>query len=583
MHAHESARAALESWLSAQHLAPGARVPPARELGRRLGLSHALANRAAITLVAAGRLRREGNRLFVAAPAGEVVPLLVHTAVPHAARLQLAHSARYPVRVEAGLVDPSAFAAALRRAVDDGIAGVVFWPRLPPRNVLEWLHGRGIEYVVAGDLVTNVDSVAFDGQRGAIRAVEHVFAAGHREIAFVTTAPADSALRRERLQGFAVACLASGSRSSSQRVIDIGDGPDPALVDAALTRLQAEGVSAVVTLADRHARALVVAAHGRRLRVPRDLSIISLQDHPTLPATDPPLGSVTTDDAQLCHVALALLQRRLPGRTRLPTPTVHLRLTGTVAPRGSVATRPVSAAPATRGPPAPPRWLPLSIATLTHDVAERRAAVAAWNDRRWPSPTDTWVPLPLRRIANRGRLRHHALFGQHPLPAPAPGRHTIHGVVFTLPDETRSQPRSCTVLAPGRFLRWSLACHGTWRRIVFLHALGNATPGPAATYTLVDAAGGRHVVTVVAAGPQTPAPPDANAQDWWPDHPQAHFASGLSYCAAPEGDPLLGERYLYTLEWRNPEQAIPIERCEAALLPDSRCSLATLAISAEPA
>ncbi len=75
---------------------------------------------------------------------------------------------------------------------------------------------------------------------------------------------------------------------------------------------------------------------------------------------------------------------------------------------------------------------------------------------------------------------------------------------------------------------------------------------------------------------------ESSVQDWHPVYPVFKSSRVLPWLVAEKDDPLLYERYLYTCRWVNPHPKKTLECiCLRSLLPDTRATLAVLAITLE--
>jgi len=72
-----------------------------------------------------------------------------------------------------------------------------------------------------------------------------------------------------------------------------------------------------------------------------------------------------------------------------------------------------------------------------------------------------------------------------------------------------------------------------------------------------------------------------NIQDWWPSPAFAQFESARArhYVVTDNGDPILYERYLYTLEWINPHPGKTIGSLVIRSDPEAEATLGVLAIT----
>ncbi|NIZ90566.1 LacI family DNA-binding transcriptional regulator [Kineococcus rubinsiae] len=219
----------------------------------------------------------------------------------------------------------------LRRKVD---AVVVIAIALRPSELAK-LHDRGVAVVAAGSHSDGVPSVAIDDELAAQQAVNHLLQLGHTRIALLNTiAATDRAwqAQRDREAGYRTAMAAAGVPVDEDLVVSWAEG----------SRGGAEGMdrllsgrrspSAVFAFSDEVALGAIRSLRRAGIDVPRQLSVVSIDDHPLAELTD--LTTVAQDPGALgrasAQVVLDLLAGRAP-RTVGPFPT-RLVVRGTTAP-----------------------------------------------------------------------------------------------------------------------------------------------------------------------------------------------------------------------------------------------------------
>jgi LacI family transcriptional regulator len=145
--------------------------------------------------------------------------------------------------------------------------------------------GRSIEEnpALAGFPIDNV--------QGAIDAMQHLIALGHRKIAFIA-GPTSHTDALERLVGYRTALEEAGIGFDAIRV-EQGDFLESGGVSA-MERLFERGVdfTAVFCANDQTAYGARLALFRRGLRVPEDVSLVGFDDVPTSLYTTPPLTTV---------------------------------------------------------------------------------------------------------------------------------------------------------------------------------------------------------------------------------------------------------------------------------------------------
>jgi len=169
--------------------------------------------------------------------------------------------------------------------------------------------GRPVVFVnrrVAG----HTGSVVVDDAGAATVATEHLIRLGHRRLAHVGgPTGVDTAVRRR--EGF----IATASRAGIESpLVEASSFDAPGGYEATRCLMQADpSITGVVTANANQAIGAVSAARGMGWRVPDDLSIVAIHDHPLAPYLEPPLTTVRMPLLELGSEAVDSLLRRLEG------------------------------------------------------------------------------------------------------------------------------------------------------------------------------------------------------------------------------------------------------------------------------
>jgi DNA-binding LacI/PurR family transcriptional regulator len=166
-------------------------------------------------------------------------------------------------------------------------------------DVLADLEKSSIPTVMIGrELQTDaVSSVIVDNEMGAHAAVEHLYALGHRKIAFIRGPKtlADSAPRWRGIRSFA---KASGLEVDPKLVLDLPESRDPISSFEAGYKLTEELLkhkrpfTALMAFDDMTAFGAIRALARQGLRVPEQCSVIGFDDVATCGLYTPPLTTV---------------------------------------------------------------------------------------------------------------------------------------------------------------------------------------------------------------------------------------------------------------------------------------------------
>ena len=160
------------------------------------------------------------------------------------------------------------------------------------------------------------DAVLLDNEAAAELAVEHLYALGHRRIAFVTVAgnpPGD-----QRLRGAREAAAARGCEIGP--LIDyVGDLKESGGYAQMLAILAAPlPPTAIIFGNNRMAIGGLAALQDNGLRLPENISAISFDDVSWARLTDPPLTTVSQPLNEIGRAAVELLLDRIEGRVTGP-------------------------------------------------------------------------------------------------------------------------------------------------------------------------------------------------------------------------------------------------------------------------
>lgn len=162
------------------------------------------------------------------------------------------------------------------------------------------------------------DSVLLDREDAARRVTDHAVSLGHRRVALLV----DEA-RRSTLEGTCAGyrrTLETASLPLEHQLVVGADEEARRLVVDALTRR--DRPTAVLTASSSLAEVLWWAAVDLGLRVPHDLSIVSLEDAPWMSMVEPPLSAVAHDGVELGRAAMDQLLARIADPEREPAHTV---------------------------------------------------------------------------------------------------------------------------------------------------------------------------------------------------------------------------------------------------------------------
>ena len=200
--------------------------------------------------------------------------------------------------------------------------------------------------IMESDAGPDVSSVRIDGRAGALMAVRHLAALGHRKFAILSVrrsqgppvvhlAGSDkhslttmrSQLDKERLEGFAEGLNEVGLSLNDVVIVETIPG-DPAAGELIFDR--APDVTAVMTMSDWQAITLLDEATRRGIDVPRHVSVVGFDGTREAARTTPPLTTVAHDVVEKARLATTMvLDNGPPQQVLLP---VQLVVRGSTAP-----------------------------------------------------------------------------------------------------------------------------------------------------------------------------------------------------------------------------------------------------------
>lgn len=329
------------------------------ELAEELGVSAVTARRDIEGLAAAGKLQRmhglvrwpqEGTAAFTAtsetaAPAngeGATVGMVVPTTEHYFA--ELVRGAQEELAAQGGRIvlglshyseaEDAAQVARMQAAGVDGMLLVPIWEggwpapeqerRLLDTETPTVLVDRLVP--AASELATAFDSVRSDHAAGTARAVRHLAALGHRDIALVVR---QTPTTPHIVEGFQAAVQAHGLATGTSPFL-MEPPADPAGLDTAVEELYAamasRGVRAALVHNDQDALGVLQRLGARGVRVPQDLALVAYEDDMAALA-DVPLTAVAPPRRGVGAEAVRVLTQRLrPGRSGPADPRRHVAL-----------------------------------------------------------------------------------------------------------------------------------------------------------------------------------------------------------------------------------------------------------------
>jgi len=181
----------------------------------------------------------------------------------------------------------------IRRNYDGRCDGLLLLAPESESETVNLLHQRGVPMVMIGatSWLKEISSVDIDNRATAAAATQYLAERGHTRIGYVA-AGYRSISSREREEGYRQALAAAGVESRPEWIFnrwDLRDEWPHGLVEAYLAMSPAQRPTAFVGWNDLLASGIVNAFASRGVFVPKDVSIVSIDDGPEASKCIPPL------------------------------------------------------------------------------------------------------------------------------------------------------------------------------------------------------------------------------------------------------------------------------------------------------
>lgn len=190
---------------------------------------------------------------------------------------------------------------------DPGCVGAIAMHFLLKGDLIELVTASGKPVVLVGGRSADLPVVRLDDVRIARRAVQHLIDLGHRDIAHLggsVAAPDDFTIRADRVRGYSEAMAEAGLENQAT-VRTCAFQLEEAKAAALGLIAGADRPSAVFAVVDDVAIGVLAAARELGLSVPRDLSVIGIDDRSESAALQ--LTTIRQDPAAVGRAAAARL------------------------------------------------------------------------------------------------------------------------------------------------------------------------------------------------------------------------------------------------------------------------------------
>lgn len=230
----------------------------------------------------------------------------------------------YQISLMATNFSPERQRAAVERLLGARIAGIAVITSEHDQGARELVLASGVPSVFldVGKPVKNSATICVDSRGGMQAAVKHLIELGHRDLLLVRNSQKGSGTillsHKLRDEGFAAAVRACSNLRLNTNTVDIaGPGADAGerAIASVIGRVRFTGVVAVT---DTVAMGVYRGLQARKLRIPKDVSVVGFDDAFFCRFLNPPLTTVSISRDELSRIAVeALLQLQLQsGNTR---------------------------------------------------------------------------------------------------------------------------------------------------------------------------------------------------------------------------------------------------------------------------
>ena len=288
---------------------------------------------------------RDGRTIGVLTPLvagpyfGSLLSRLAHAAAAHGVRSVVVQT------LDAAIGDTHSGAPHLTGQVGwEQYAGVIAVAAAASDEYLARLHATGIPLVLISHQIAGlpVPTIAPDNVGGINSVVSHLFAHGHRKIAFVGR-PGQADMI-ERYRAYREALTAHGLKPAPELFFDAGNHTQ-AGGEAVARRMVEAGLPATAAVAgnDLTAIGLLTGLQAAGYQVPDDLAVVGFDDNALAENLVPALSSVNQDVGAVGALAIRLLldlidgKPVIPGQHLVPTALVSRRSCGCAAGASSSA------------------------------------------------------------------------------------------------------------------------------------------------------------------------------------------------------------------------------------------------------
>ncbi len=206
-----------------------------------------------------------------------------------------------------------------------GMDGVLIAPgseRDP--QVLAAIRELGIPTVILDrDMATPTDCVLFEHVPGMKRVVAHLAGLGHQRMALIVSQSTNRPIRR-RIEGFRSGHKAQGLALDEDLIVQLPHAMSPAYEAVHRLLQRADRPTAIVAMGTNILNDTLNAISACHLRIPQDISVVSIGDPDFAAHHLPPIATLRVDLDQVAERGSQLLLSRMRGEAGDAPRTVHV-------------------------------------------------------------------------------------------------------------------------------------------------------------------------------------------------------------------------------------------------------------------
>lgn len=186
------------------------------------------------------------------------------------------------------------------------------------RDVLAAVRGLPVPAVILDrDIDSPTDSVLFDHAPGVKGVVQYLAGLGHTRMALVVSLSPNRPIRR-RIEGFRLGHKAARLPLDEEFIVHLPSATSSAFEAVSTLLRRTDRPTALVVMGTNILNETLNAIGAQRLRIPQDVSVVSLGDPDFAASHSPPISSLRVDLDRAAEVATDLLLSRMRGEATAP-------------------------------------------------------------------------------------------------------------------------------------------------------------------------------------------------------------------------------------------------------------------------